>query len=381
MVTLFWLSIAIIVFVYVGYPLSLRLFKRHSTQVENSETPSVAVVIAAFNEADCIEETILNKCSCNYPEKQLSIWVVSDGSSDGTDEIVQKLAKTSAIPIQLLVQSPRQGKTSAVNMAAEHIDADILVFSDANSMYHPDAIRRLVERLKEPGVGYVTGKMVYANSEGSSSGDGCSGYMRYENWLRQEENRVGNVIGVDGGVDAMWRKDFTPLRADQLPDFVQPLSVMAKGLRVVYADDAKLTEEVTSNSAAEYRMRVRVSLRAMWAMWDMRQLLNPLRFGRFSYQLWSHKLLRYMLFVPMVLAGASNIAIAIDSAEPFYLFTLVGQGAGYGLAAWVHWGKPENPPKLAVFCHYFALVNVACAHAFARLIRGEKLVIWQPRVG
>jgi cellulose synthase/poly-beta-1,6-N-acetylglucosamine synthase-like glycosyltransferase len=381
MEALFWLATFTIVFVYLGYPLSLHLFRPNHAEYFRGDLPSVAVVIPAYNEVDCIEATIRNKFALNYPADRLCIWIVSDDSDDGTNERVDALSQGAPIPVTLLVQSPRQGKTSGVNMAVAQIDSDILVFSDANSIYHPDAVKRLVERLREPNVGYVTGKMVYANPDGSISGDGCSGYMRYENWLRSLEDRVGSVIGVDGGVDAMWRRDFTPLRADQLPDFVQPLKIMEKGLRVVYASHALLTEDVTTSSSSEYRMRVRVALRAMWALWDMRSLLNPCRFGRVSYQVWSHKLFRYLLFLPLIIAFISAAMLTLKGSGVIYLLALITQLVAYGLAIWVEFGHPPTPPKLAVLCHYFALVNLASAHAFLRLIRGQKQVLWQPRIG
>ncbi len=168
--------------------------------------------------------------------------VISDASDDGTDEIVGRVASEHPGRVRLLRQEPREGKTAALNLAVPQARGEIVVFADANSIYGPDALRRLARNFADPAVGYVTGKMVYVNPDGSLVGDGCSAYMKLENWLRAQETRIGSVVGVDGGVDAVRRRLYRPMRADQLPDFVLPLAVVEQGARVVYEPDALLTE-------------------------------------------------------------------------------------------------------------------------------------------
>ncbi len=161
----------------------------------------------------------------------------------------------------------------------------------------------------DPEVGYVTGRMVYVDRQGTIIGDGCSAFMRYENRLRRYETALGSVVGVDGGIDAVRKSLYRFMRADQLPDFVLPLMVVEQGYRVVYEPEAVLQEPSLQNPADEYRMRVRVSLRALWALKDMRQLLtlrlNPL----FAWQLWSHKVLRYLSFLFLIGAYLANGAL------------------------------------------------------------------------
>jgi hypothetical protein len=201
--------------------------------------------------------------------------------------------------------------------------------------------------------------------------------MRYENALRAAETRAGSIVGVDGGVDAIRRELYQPMRADQLPDFVTPLNVTEQGYRVVYEPAAILTEDSLSEGSKEYRMRVRVSLRAFWALWDKRGLLNPFRYGLFAWQLWSHKLLRYLAFAP--LAAAVLINWALLDQGPVYALAAAGQvlfalgcvAAGRGLTNW-------SPAR---YCFYFFLLNSASAVAFTRFLRGQKQVLWQPRVG
>jgi cellulose synthase/poly-beta-1,6-N-acetylglucosamine synthase-like glycosyltransferase len=305
---IFWVAICLALYVYFGYPLVAWLLGRTIGRPTEAAPilPRVTVLIAAYNEAEQIEETVRNKLAQDYPEELLDVIVISDGATDGTDELVRGLGPR----VRLVRQEDRAGKTAALNRVAGEAGGEILVFSDANSIYSPDAVRRLVANFADPEVGYVTGKMVYVNHDGSLIGDGCSGYMKYENWLRAHESRLASVIGVDGGIDAIRKSLYRHMRPDQLPDFVLPLSVAERGYRVVYEPTALLEEVALSRPEDEYRMRVRVSLRALWALWDMRHLMNPFRHGLLAIQLVSHKLLRYLMFVPLVLLLISSAVLA-----------------------------------------------------------------------
>ena len=382
MAFLFWFSAFLVIYIYLGYPILVKLLARSGSAVtkNDEDLPSLSILIAAYNEEKCIETTIKNKQQLDYPSDKLEILVVSDESEDQTDQIVQRLAEQSSIPIKLVRQVPRAGKTSGLNLIVPEASGDILVFSDANSIYAKDALQKLARNFWDPRVGYVTGKMVYTNPDGSLVGDGCSSYMKYENWLRECETKIGSVVGVDGGVDAMRRSLYEPLRADQLPDFVQPLKVVEKGYRVIYEEEALLKEEALDDSDREYSMRVRVSLRALWAMHDMRALFNPRNFGMFSVQMISHKLLRYLAFIPLVVCFVSNLFLLSSGA--IYTLSMVAQVVFYFLA-WKGKAKlgQANTPSYFTLPYYFSLLNVACAHATWRYLKGEKQVIWKPRSG
>lgn len=379
---LFWLSVLLGVYPYAVYPLLVRLaavvLNRPVGHAATS-MPRITVITAAFNEAAHIEATVRNKLSQQYPAELIDVIVVSDESSDGTDDIVQRIAAESG-RVRLIRQQPRQGKTAGLNLAMREARGEIVVFADANSIYRPDAIAQLARNFADPKVGYVTGKMVYVNPDGSLVGDGCSAFMRYENALRAAETRIGSIVGVDGGVDAVRKALYRPMRADQLPDFVLPLTVVEQGYRVVYEPDAVLTEETLTTQSSEYRMRVRVALRALWALWDKRALLNPFKTGLFAWQLWSHKLLRYLSFVPLAAALVLNWVLL--SHGPLYLAAAALQVMFllFVLAALVG-PRALGQSALGRYCFYFALLNWASAVAFLRFIRGQKQVLWQPRTG
>jgi cellulose synthase/poly-beta-1,6-N-acetylglucosamine synthase-like glycosyltransferase len=373
---IFWLSVGLIVYVYAGYPLCLHLLARLRADPPSRAPfqPTVTIIIPAFNEARVIGATIENKLALDYPAEKREIIVVSDESTDGTDDIVRAYADRG---VKLLRQEPRQGKTAGLNRAVAMAGGEVLVFSDANSIYAPDALTHLMANFADRRVGYATGKMVYTDAEGTIIGDGCSAYMRYENALRAMESDIGSLVGVDGGIDACRKSLYRGMRADQLPDFVLPLSVVTQGYRVVYEPRAQLKEHTLTTGSAEYRMRVRVALRAMWALRDMRHLLNAARYGIYSWQIFSHKVLRYLVIIPMVTAFIANLMLI---ATPEYLALFAGQIAFYAMA-WKGSRGGGRQPAYVALPYYFTVLNLACGHALYRFLKGEKQVLWTPRVG
>jgi cellulose synthase/poly-beta-1,6-N-acetylglucosamine synthase-like glycosyltransferase len=378
----FWVCLGLVAYAYVGYPAGVFLVALilNRTVRKADIEPRVTVVISAFNEEREIERTVMNKLSQDYPPDRMELIVVSDGSSDRTDEIVLRLAESHAGRVKVLRQEPRQGKTQALNMAIGRSSADVIVFADANSIYAPNAIRMMARNFADPSVGYVTGKMVHTNVAESAISAGSDTYLSYEGLLRTVETRLGSIVGVDGGIDAVRRELYVPMRPDQLPDFVLPLSVIEQGKRVVYEPDAVSYEPALSASTDEFRMRVRVSLRALWGLYDKRGLLNPLRFPLFAWQLASHKVLRYVAFLP--LAALLLLNVWIVDRHPVYLILLVLQLGFYAAAALGHVvSRMRAVPSYLLAPYYFMVLNLACVMAFWKFMRGEKMVLWTPRGG
>jgi len=394
-VFIFFLCVLTVAYIYAGYPcivFILSIIKSHPIR-KGPHLPRVTILIAAFNEKKAIAQTIRNKLEQDYPRDRLEIIVISDGSFDGTDDIVRTFQSEG---VKLVRQEPRAGKTSALNRVLPMATGDILFFSDANSIWAGNALLKLAENFKDPSVGYVTGKMIYTNPDGSPVGDGCTAYMKYENFLRLLESKIGSVVGVDGGIDAVRKELYQPMRPDQLPDFVLPLKVVEQGYRVVYEPEAILKEAALNSAEDEYRMRVRVSLRALWALFDMRRLLAvppsrrpllspspPLALPRsllFSWQLWSHKVLRYLCFIFLIGAYVSNALLVQKGA--FYLLLFILQTAFYAAAAFSPGlEKAGYQSRLTYFMYYFVLLNAASAHAFFKFLLGKKTVLWTPRKG
>jgi len=376
-----WSLLAMIVaaaYPIVGYPLVLSAIALlRPRPVRRGEwTPSVTILVPAYNEAACIAGTIENKLALDYPAERLEITVVSDASEDGTDDIVRRYA---ARGVKLLRTAVRQGKAAALNEAIRHANGEIVVFSDANSTFAVDAVRRMVENFTDPRVGYVTGNLQYLHGE-EASGRGSGAYMRYENWLRRIETRVDSVIGVNGGVDAMRRRLYADVPADQITDFVLPLRVIAAGFRVVFDERVHSSERANQELGSEFRMRVRVALRALRGLVYMRQALNVVRAPLPAFCIFSHKILRYLSF--LFLAGALMINAILAARNPSYIPLLLLQVAFYALALL---GLTRNLPgallRLTALPTYFLVSNVAFGIAAVRFARGDVVATWRPRAG
>jgi cellulose synthase/poly-beta-1,6-N-acetylglucosamine synthase-like glycosyltransferase len=376
-----WSLLAVIVaaaYPIVGYPLVLSAIALlRPRPVRRGEwTPSVTILVPAYNEAACIAGTIENKLALDYPAERLEITVVSDASEDGTDDIVRRYADRG---VKLLRTAVRQGKAAALNEAIQHANGEIVVFSDANSTFAVDAVRRMVENFTDPRVGYVTGNLQYLHGE-EASGRGSGAYMRYENWLRRIETRVDSVIGVNGGVDAMRRRLYAAVPADQITDFVLPLRVIAAGFRVVFDERVHSSERANQELGSEFRMRVRVALRALRGLVYMRQALNVVRAPLPAFCIFSHKILRYLSF--LFLAGALIINAILAARNPSYIPLLLLQVAFYALALL---GLTRNLPgalrRLTALPTYFLVSNVAFGIAALRFARGDVVATWRPRAG
>jgi cellulose synthase/poly-beta-1,6-N-acetylglucosamine synthase-like glycosyltransferase len=340
-------------------------------------TPSVTILIPAYNEAECIAHTVENKLLQNYPPEQLQILVVSDASDDGTDDIVRQYHERG---VQLLRCELRQGKAAALNVAVRQARGEIIVFSDANAEFAADAVRRMVENFADEEIGYVTGSLRLRFGGANAAGEGNSAYLAYENWLRSAESSAGSVIGVNGGVDAIRRDLYEDVPNDQITDFVLPLRVISAKRRVIYDERVRSFEDANEEMSSEFRMRVRVALRALRGLSYMRAVTNPLRHPLAAFCIWSHKILRYETFVFLIIAFASNLVLAID--RPFYRWLLMLQILAYGAAgAGLRWQLPRALRRVTGIPSYFVASNAAFAVATLRFLRGDKLATWRPRSG
>jgi glycosyltransferase involved in cell wall biosynthesis len=374
MAAAFWVSCALAVYVYAGYPLLLALLVRMCGRpiATGNSTPSVSMIVSAYNEARVIGQKIENALAMDYPAELFELIVVSDCSDDQTDDIVRSF---EARGVRLLRMTGRAGKSAGLNAAVPMCRGDIIVFSDANAIYDKAALRMIVRNFCDPAVGAVTGETRYAAAGHDSATRNESLYWRYEQWIKRLESRAGSLVGGDGALYAIRRTLYNPLRPDDLSDFVNPLQIVGAGHRNVYESAAFSIEDGAGSFAREYRRKVRIVNRAWRAMMRNAKVLNPFRFGLFAWECLSHKVLRWLM--PVWLAAALLLNIALIGQGPLYAVTLAGQLAFYLFAiagAWL--ARRGRNGGLALVPYYFCMVNFASAHGIFDYLRGETYTTW-----
>jgi cellulose synthase/poly-beta-1,6-N-acetylglucosamine synthase-like glycosyltransferase len=373
---IFFVSLALVAYVYIGYTALIAALSRLLERpVRRSDiTPSVSIIIAARNEEASIEAKLQNTLALDYPKERLEIIVASDGSTDRTDEIVRDHADRG---VALDRRPERSGKTAAQNHAVKSSTGEILIFSDATTMYEPSAIRKIVRSFADPEVGCVSGYVVYVDRSATAVGLGLRSYWNYELMLKQFESRIGSLIGVCGCLYAVRRSSYVRLAQDMSSDFVIASEIHLQGQRSVLDPEAISTEDTNDRARDEFRMRVRIIEQTMSALHNYREVLDLRRHGMFAFQMISHKLMRYGVPVFLLLAFASN-AMLIEEGW-FYSQAFVAQTAFY-LLAFAGWGGDRAGIKLGPMAipYYFVFSNVATVVAFMKFARGETHVVWEP---
>jgi len=254
---LFWVSVLLLIYPYVIYPLLLRYLVRRERLAETTamaemakmsaaDLPCMTVIVSAHNEAAVIEEKIRSTLACDYPADRLAVVVVSDASTDATNAIVERLAAVSP-NVRLLAIEEHRGKTAGLNLAMEHIDSDLVVFTDANALFDPTALRLLAECFADAEVGYAVGAALYTRNIESGAGGNEGLYWRYELAIKELESAFGSVVGGDGAIYAIRRALYEPLAAEDINDFVNPLQIIAQGYRGVFCAQARAYEDAAND--------------------------------------------------------------------------------------------------------------------------------------
>ena len=371
---IFWLTIGIIFYTYLGYPLLIifiSLFINNKINKQDSE-PRVTFLIAAYNEEKNIAGKLENTLALDYPRDRLEIIVASDASEDGTDEMVRRFSDRGVILHRV---EGRVGKTETQNQTARIAKGDIIIFSDATTKYKRDAIRKIVRNYSDPSIGAVSGRYEYVNPTGAPVGLGTILFWKYENGVKSRQTQIKTVTGCCGCIYSVRRSLYEPLRRDIISDLVEPLKILEKGYRIAFEPEAIAYEETTETSGEEFGMRVRVISRGMYGLWHMRTLFNPFKYGFVMFQLFSHKVLRWMIPFLLPILLISNFFLM---GYPFYALTFVAQVLFYiGAIGGYLLDKMGKKVKLLALPLYYCVVNAASVAAFFRTIFGKKAVVWE----
>jgi cellulose synthase/poly-beta-1,6-N-acetylglucosamine synthase-like glycosyltransferase len=373
----FWAAAAVLAYSYLLFPVLVlvRGALRPRPHLSRDVAPSVSVVVAAHNEAATIGRKLETVLAADYPRECLEVVVASDGSDDGTDRVAGAFADRGVRVLAL----PRVGKAAALDAAVAASGGEILVLTDANSLFRPDTLRALVRAFADPHVGGVAGNQVYGTGEtGQSAAGGERAYWDLDRRLKLAESRAGNAIAATGALYAIRRRHVRPIPASVTDDFFLSLAVIDDGARLVFEPEAVAYEEVAGSNAVEYRRRVRIMTRGLRCIAHFPRLLDPRRHGFYAVELASQKILMRMMAIPLALLAIASLGLWRRS--PVYGLALVAQLASYalalaGLVLRDHRLGRARPLALPA---YFLLVQVASLHATWNLVRGQRYDRWQP---
>lgn len=382
-VAVFWASVALVAYTYGGYLFLLvgldavaglrsnaRFLAGHGERrrpLPADGLPRVSVLIAAHDEESVICEKIENTLALEYPGDRLEILVGSDGSTDGTDDIVASFADRGV----KLSRAARAGKASVLNRLAREATGDVWLFTDANTFVDPGALRLMVRRLSDPSVGGVCGRLRLVSPNGKAAQEGL--YWRYENLLKFYESKRGALMGANGGLYLLRREAWRSLPPDTIvDDFLATMRVLLEGKQLVYEAGAWAQEETAGDLKGEFRRRVRIAAGNFQSLRTLAPLLWRRSFATFAF--WSHKLLRWLAPLLLVAAFVANLALA---RHPVY-GALFGLQVSFYLAALA--GRARLPASVARWTslpRYFVEMNLALLLGLLRHLRGSQAAVWQ----
>ncbi len=366
MALLFWLATGLVLYTFLGYPLLVELLARVRPRpnVTADIEPPVTLVIPAYNEQSVIAAKIENSLALDYPTGRLTILVVDDGSDDDTALVAGKYAA-----VQVVRQPERRGKAAAVNRAMPLVTGEIVLFSDANAMFAPGALRAVIRHFADPAVGGVAGeKRVQGGGEGL--------YWRYESFLKARDSRVSSVMGATGEIFAVRRRAFRPVQEDSIiEDFMMSMGLVAEGWRVIYEPAAVAYEPPTPSLAGDWDRRTRIAAGGFQSLARLPEMLDPRR-GLVAWQYLSHRALRWAV-TPFLLPALLILNLLLWPKR-LYRPLLLGQAFFYALGLLgyrdARRGRAAGLPY-AIF--YFLMANMAAIAGFLRYLRGRQPVTWR----
>jgi cellulose synthase/poly-beta-1,6-N-acetylglucosamine synthase-like glycosyltransferase len=385
---IFWICLGIIFYSYVGYGILLLLLTGIRQLFGNSELgkrlsgegkeflPEVTLVVAAYNEEDIINEKIANCLALNYPSDKLSFLFITDGSDDGTTDIVARYPR-----IRLLHKPLRKGKAAALNRAMMHVHTPVAVFCDANTMLNRSAIRRLVWHYQDSRTGGVSGEKKVLSGDGlgaAAAGEGL--YWKYESLLKQLDTELYTVTGAAGELFSIRTSLWNPLPEDViLDDFIISSRINLKGYRVAYEPAAYASELPSASIGEERKRKIRIAAGAFQAMVMLKPMFNAFKHPLLFFQFFSHRFLRWTLAplsFPLLLL--SNMVLVIQGMGIPFTLVLVGQAVFY-LLALVGASVADRVVGLRVLkiAFYILFMNYSMYLGFARFLRGRQSVVWE----
>jgi poly-beta-1,6-N-acetyl-D-glucosamine synthase len=375
---IFLFSLLLTLQIYLFYPASvylISLIKGHRFSIKDY-TPKVSVIISAYNEEKVIEATVLKLLASDYDKDKLEIIVGSDCSSDGTSGILHKLSSEFS-NVHFYNFNVRRGKSSVLNDLVSKAAGDVLVFSDANTAYEPDAIKKMMNYYADPEIGGVCGRLILIDPFHIHKGNQEKKYWEIENWIKEKEGSLGSLIGANGGIYSIRKEYFHQLPSDSpvMDDFFISLKVLEKNKFFVYSPEARAIEEVADDYRVEYRRKIRNNAIDLSTIKYIKALLKPSR-GFTAYALWSHKIIRWFSPVFLILLFVSN-AVLLNTNE--FINILFYLQVAFYLSSVVGYLLSRMNVRLVPFnlSFYFVLINMALLVGIYRFITNQQKAHWQ----
>lgn len=381
MEVVFLTSLALLAYTYAGYFVLVALIGptvralRRKHQPDDNHTPVVSMVISLHNEEKLIAQRIDNFEALDYPADKCELLLGDDCSGDRTRAIIRE-RMTRNPRIRLLEFDSHQGKTAVINQLVPQAKGTIIAFTDANTFYARDSMKKMVRHFADPTIGCVSGRLLLRSVTGVNTDDG---YWRFETLLKQRESDLGVVLGANGGIYTLRKELFQPLKSDviQIDDFIWPVSVYKRGFTAIYESAATADEEASPYVEAEFRRKVRIGTGDYRALFECRQLLSPFK-GWIAFAFWSHKVLRWFAPMLMALVLISN-AFLLD--RPVFRALFIAQVAFY-LAALVgrSFSKQKHiVAKLLRIPYWFVGSNAALMVGFYKCVTGRQQAAWSQK--
>jgi cellulose synthase/poly-beta-1,6-N-acetylglucosamine synthase-like glycosyltransferase len=377
-----WVSAALLVYVYLGYPLLIRLWptsRRNSRARANNgpSEPSITVIVVAYNEAKIIRARLENILRSNYPHDRLRVLLASDGSTDTT---IQRARKLGSPRVKLVEFRRRRGKAAVLNDVVPMAEGDIVVLADARQHFSPDALRVLAAAFTDPKVGAVSGELIFTNgAERSELEEGVGFYWRYEKFIRRHESRIASTVGATGAIYAIRCRLFKPLPESViLDDVLIPMRIVRQGYRVLFEPCARAYDRAAASASREFQRKLRTIAGNFQLFYLEPWLLNPFQ-NRLWLQTISHKGAR--LLSPLCLAAAIGANIFL-LAQPAYRYLFLAQIVFYVAATAGYTARRARRRHAMLNIPYtFCLLNVATVVAFVSLLSGHQRATWKKTSG
>lgn len=377
----FWFALFTIFYAYAGYGILLyaivkirRVLGKGKVSSDPGFEPEVSFVVPCYNEIDFIDQKIKNCLELEYPKDKLKIIFITDGSNDGTN-----LKADSYPEVTVLHEDKRAGKSAAENRVMKFVDTPVVVFSDANTILPPKALREIVKHYADPEVGAVSGeKRILSKDKDTATGSGEGLYWKYESFLKKLDSELFSIVGAAGELFSFRRELFTELEEDTiLDDFIESLRIAEKGYRVIYEPEAYAMETASESVKEELKRKIRICAGGWQSMRRLSSLLNPLRNFTLTFQYVSHRVLRWSI-VPLFLLLIFPVNAYLFSFGILYQLLFYSQCIFYitALAGW-YLANREIKVKALFVPYYFFIMNYAVFMGFFRYLKGKQAAAWE----